>query len=116
MRLLKNFKKLKASSLVESVIAIAIISICVLVVFMAYLNVINLNKSVYYYKAKHTVEFLTHESIEQQDYEDDVFKYRGYTVTKKVTINKEDQVVLLSFFIKTGHNEYQINKLIPYNE
>ncbi|TGV01055.1 hypothetical protein EM932_16990 [Flavivirga rizhaonensis] len=107
---------MKASSLVESVIAISIISICVLVVFMVYLNVINLNKSVHYYKAKHTIEFLTQEIIKQQDYEDNIFKYEGYTVTKKATIDDEDQMVLLSFLIQTGHNEYQVNKLIPYNE
>ncbi|NMH85975.1 hypothetical protein [Flavivirga algicola] len=116
MQLLKNYKVFKASSLTESVFAISIISICVLVVFMVYLNIISQNKPVYYYEAKHTVEFLTQESIKQQNYEDNAFEYKGYTINKKVTINKEDQMVSLSFFIKTGHNKYKINKLIPFNE
>ncbi|GAA3590995.1 hypothetical protein GCM10022396_05580 [Flavivirga amylovorans] len=83
---------------------------------MVYLNVIKLNKPVSYFKAKHTVEFLTHESIEQQDYEDNIFKYEGYTVAKNVKINEKGQMVSLSFLIKTGSKEYKINKLIPYNE
>lgn len=117
MQSLRHFKRmLKASSLMESVIAISIISICGLVAFLVYLNVISQNKSVHYYKAKHNVEFLTYESEKLQDYDEEVFKYSGYTITKKVNIDEETYTAILSFLIKTGNKEYQINKLIPYNE
>jgi len=116
MPLLKSFKELKASSLVESVVAISIISICALVAFLVYLNIVKQSKSVHYYNAKHQVEFLAHESVKQQNYEEDIFQFNGYTITKNVSIDKEEQTVFLAFIIKTGNSEHQINKLITYYE
>ncbi|AXT18320.1 hypothetical protein D7030_08325 [Flavobacteriaceae bacterium AU392] len=116
MKLLKSFKKLKASSLAESVIAIAIISICALVGLTVYLNVMEQNKSTRYYNAKHKVELLTKESIELQSYDNDFLEYNDYTITKTARINKLEQSIVLVFTIKTGNKTYKINKLIPYNE
>ncbi len=116
MQWLKNFKTLKASSLVESVIAIAIISICVLVAFTVYLNVVRQDKSIHFYNARHKVEHLTIESIEKKDYEDNVFKYDGYTITKEAIMDEETKTILLSFLLKMRYREYQIKKIIPFDE
>lgn len=116
MALLNNYRNLKASSLVESVVAIAIISICALIAFLVYLNIIKQNNSSSYYKARHQVETLTFESVKHLDYDDDLFQFDGYTIEKKVTINKDDNTVLLSFHVKTANKEHKINKLIPYYE
>ena len=116
MLLLKNSKVLKASSLVESVIAISIISTCALVAFLVYLNIIKQNRSIHYYEAKHVVDFLTFESAKEKDYDDDFFEFKNYTITKNVVVNTNEQVVFLFFLVKTVNKEYKINKLIPYYE
>lgn len=116
MQLLKNYKNLKASSLVESVIAIAIISVAALVAFMVYLNVIRQNKTIYYYAAKHEVELLTQQAVMQKNYDDDEFNYNAYTINKEVIIDKNEQVAYVTFTIKTGGKTFLVNKLIPYHE
>ena len=115
MQLLKSFKKLKASSILESVIAITVISICVLVAFLIYLNIIKQNKSVHYHNAKHMVEFLTQESLRQQNYDENFFEFKHYTISKTVKVDKDNGVAFISFLINTNNDTHQINKLIPYN-
>lgn len=114
MESLKNFKRLKASSLVESVIAIAIISVCVLVGFMVYVNVIKQNDSTAYFNAKHKVDFFIQASIEKQDYESDNYTFDGYSISKEVSVNKEGRTALLEFTINTGNKTHKIAQLIPY--
>ncbi|OEK09148.1 hypothetical protein A8C32_10465 [Flavivirga aquatica] len=116
MLLLKSFKMLKASSLVESVMAISIISIAALVACMVYLNVVKQNKTVDYYEAKHHVNILVEEMVKQQNYDNDVFIRKKYAIEKEVTVNKKDQTVFVVFTIRTGGKSYVINKLIPYYE
>ncbi len=113
MKLSKHSRFLKANSLVESVIAIAIISICILVAFLIYLNVIRQNKPVHYYEAKHRVEMLYNESVADKNYESEDYVYEGYSIEKLVNILKEDKVIRLDFKIKTGNKTYEINKVIP---
>ncbi len=114
MQSLKSFKSLKASSLVESVIAIAIISVCVLVAFMIYINVVSQNHSVNYYQAKHKVDYLVQQSIDDNEHDDELYTFDGYTINKVVEIRKEERTTLLTFTIKTGGKTYIINKLLPY--
>ncbi len=116
MRLLKRYKALKASSLIESVLAITIISICLLVAFLIYLNVIQQNSSVNFYRAKHKVESLTHDMIINRDYADDVFEFKGYSINKVVEINNEAQTATVAFTIKDGAKAHTINKLVVYHE
>lgn len=116
MLLLKSFKTLKASSLVESVIAISIISISTLVAFMIYLNVVNQNKSISYYNAKHHIETLTQDIIKEHNYDDDIFIEQGYTIEKKVTINKVEHSAHIVFLIKTVGKTVIVNKLVSYYE
>ena len=116
MLLLKNFKMLKASSVIESVIAISVISICALVAFSIYLNIIKQNKSVHYFNAKHNINLLTARSVLENDYEDETYLYNGYTIDKIVIVNKKKQTVLLKFTVKSGNSKYVINKLIPFYE
>lgn len=116
MRLLKNFKILKASSIIESVIAISIISICALVALTIYLNVIGQKKSIQYFNAKQKIDYLIGQSILKNDYEDNFYSYKDYTIKKKTTINKAENTALLRFTVKTAGKLYLFNSLIPYNE
>lgn len=112
---LRSFKQLKASSVLESVIAITIISICALVAFSVYLNVIMQHKSVNYYDAKHKIEVLVREALQNKDYEDNLYIYKGYKIDKIVTINELEYTALLVFTIKTSNRNYIVKKIIPYD-
>ncbi len=114
MSALKRFKYIKGSSILESVIAIAIISICILVAFTIYVNVIKRNDPITYYDAKQKVELLTQETIEQKDYENDSYVYENYTIAKEVEIREEEKTVLLKWTIKTVNKDYSVKKIIPY--
>ncbi|WP_040248019.1 hypothetical protein [Psychroserpens mesophilus] len=116
MKLLKNFKVLKASSIVETIIAIVLISICSLVALSVYINVISQNSPVHYYEAKHKVEQLTHLAIKNQDYENDIFKYNHYTITKNAIIKADEQIVVLDYTITTGNKKYNIIKLVKFEK
>ncbi|MDO5968989.1 hypothetical protein Q4Q35_04140 [Flavivirga aquimarina] len=116
MKSLKNFKLLKASSVLESVIAISIISICALVAFMVYLNIIRHNKSIAYFNARHSISLLIQQSIEQKDYESNDYTFTGYSIKKQVDVNETEHTALLTFTYKTGNKTNVINKLIAYNE
>ena len=111
MKSLKNFNYIKANSLVESVIAIAIISICILAAFLIYLNVIKQNKSVHYYEAKHQVESIFENSIITINYEDETFNYKYYSIEKTVDVSEKENTVRIDFKIKTKNKAYTINKL-----
>lgn len=111
MKSLKNFKYIKANSLIESVIAIAIISICILVAFLIYLNVIKQNKSVHYYEAKHRAESIFENSIITKSYEDETFNYKHYSIEKTVDISEEENTIRIDFKIKTNSKIYTIHKL-----
>ena len=109
---LKNFKYIKANSLVESVIAIAIISICILVAFLVYLNVIKQNKSIAFYEAKHKVELLYNASVITKNFDDDTFEYKDYSIEKSVDISDEEHIARIDFKVITKHNTFTIHKLV----
>jgi len=115
MILSRHFKKgLKGSSLPETVISIAIISICVLVAFLIYVNVVKNNDSLGYLEAKHKVEELTFQVINEKDYLDSNYKFEGYTIQKKV--NEYDDYIQLIFTIKSAGKSHTIKKIIQKSE
>lgn len=113
---LKNFKVLKASSIVESVIAIAIISICILVASLTYINVIKQNKSVNYYKAKHQVELINNEMLIEQNFNNDSFSFNNYTIKKDVELKEAENIAYVTYTITIGDKVDVIKKVIPLNE
>lgn len=112
MKLLKNSNHLKASSLIETVMAITLISICSLVALTIYLNVITQNNPTYYYEAKHTIKKLTQTIEKEQDFEDDTYKYSNYTIEKSTSVNTEKQIAIINYKILTGQKAYTIKKII----
>ncbi|WP_298892413.1 hypothetical protein [uncultured Psychroserpens sp.] len=112
MRLSRNSKQLKASSLIESIIAIVLISICSLVALTVYLNVISQNNPLNYYEAKHKIEILTQEAESKQDFEDDIYRYKNYIIEKNVTIKNNERIAVINYIIKSGKKRFTVNKLI----
>lgn len=76
--------KLQASSLIESVMAIAIISICISIATLVYVNLLKTDYEIAYYKAKQKITQLHLETIEQQLFEDEVYGFESYTISKEV--------------------------------
>ncbi|PHS04930.1 MAG: hypothetical protein COA88_13030 [Kordia sp.] len=83
MSLLRNCK-LQASSLVESVMAIAIISICISIATLVYVRLIQSDYEIAYYKAKQKITFLHLETIEEQLFENETYILDSYTIIKLV--------------------------------
>ena len=81
--LLRNCK-LQASSLVESVMAIAIISICISIATLVYVRLLQSDYEIAYYKAKQKITFLYLETIEEQLFENETYSFESYTITKLV--------------------------------
>ncbi|WP_299883428.1 hypothetical protein [uncultured Lacinutrix sp.] len=116
MKSLKRFKTLKASSIMESVIAIAIISICALVALMIYVNVVKQNSSASYYEAIHKVNYLKNEAFLNKDYQDNSYIFKGYKIEKTVILNKDEKTAQLKWKVVVGSKTKIFNSLISYNE
>ena len=103
---------IKASSLIESIIAIVLISICSLVALTVYLSVISQNNPIYYYEARHKVELLTSEAEQTQNFEEDTYLYETFQIEKTVRLESNNNVVILNFKIISGNKNYNIKRLI----
>ncbi|MCK8480932.1 type IV pilus modification PilV family protein [Psychroserpens algicola] len=116
MKLLKNSNKVKASSLLESIIAIVLISICSLVALTVYLNVISQNNPNVYYEAKHKIETLTQNAQVEQDFEDDTYNYKRYSIEKNVTIKSKENIALLNYTVSSGDKTYVVKKIVTIEQ
>jgi len=110
MNLLRNCK-LQASSLIESVMAIAIISICISMATLVYVKLLQSDYEIAYYKAKQKIALLHLETIEEQLFDDEVYGFESYSVTKQVKeyspgINQVD------FELKTNTKKETIHFLV----
>ena len=92
----KNYSRLKGSSLIESIIAIAIISICILLGVTIYSNVLkydNINIEV----LNNHVELDFQEMKLNTSYKDKNYNYKEYTIRRKV--NMKDQLFEVEYLI-----------------
>lgn len=102
---------LKASSILESVIAIAIISICIVIASSIYVKLINADYNLAYYQGLQHIERLNTNIIEQQNFEDDLIRTEAYTINKTV-IESENNTIEIEYHLKTRHKEKKIYHLI----
>ena len=118
MQLLKGYKYLKGSSIVESVIAIAIISVCVLIAVLVFANVGSSNNSLAYYKAANDVEKIFNESIDNKDFNNELFKHKNYSVEKKVLDigNSDEGLKEFTFTITISERKFIEKRLVYSNE
>ena len=85
MNLSRNYKMhLQASSLIESVMAIAIISVCVFISTLVYVKLLESDYEIAYYKAKQKVTELHYLTVSEQLFEDEEYDFETYTITKEV--------------------------------
>lgn len=114
MSLLKNYK-LKASSLIESVVAIAIISICVFIATLIYVKLLETDYEIAFYKAKQKVSVLYLQTIEEQLFEDEVYDFGDYKIVKEIN-DFSDKVKEVEFEILTKSKSEKYNYLIKIEE
>ena len=81
MQLLKSYN-LQASSMLESVIAIAIISVCLVIATMVYVKVIDTDYDMAYYMAQQEVSKLHYQTLKDQSFEDETFDYEVFKINK----------------------------------
>lgn len=114
MRLLKNYR-LKASSLIESVVAIAIISICVFIATLVYVKLLESDYEIAFYKAKQKVSVLHLRTIEEQLFEDEVYDFGDYKIVKEIK-DFSDRVKEVQFEVLTKTKSEKYSYLIKITE
>lgn len=110
MSLLKNYK-LKASSLIESVMAIAIISICVFIATMVYVKLLEADYEISYYKAKQKIAELHLQTIQQQLFENENYDFESYKI-KKTTNDYSLFLKQVTFVLETETKKETIEYLV----
>lgn len=116
MKHLKFYSKLKAGSILESVIAITIISISSLIAFTIYLNVIKSNTSIVMENAKQTLVKLINKSELENNIEDEEFVYDNYKIEKRGELNKKEHIARVYWLIKTTTKKKEYQTIMVYNE
>ena len=85
MKSLKNFKKIQASSLLESVMATAIIAICVIMATIVFVNVFKTSHSTAFFEGSQEVHTIINNLKETQKAIDETHKYSNFTIEQTVT-------------------------------
>ncbi|WP_298423800.1 hypothetical protein [uncultured Kordia sp.] len=86
MKSLKNFKKLRASSLLESVMATAIIAICVIMATIVFVNVFKTAHSTAFFEGSQQIQTIITELQKKQKITEKTYSYPNYTIEQKVSV------------------------------
>lgn len=93
---------LKAASLMESVIAITIITTCSLVATLVYSSIINSTPPIKKYEYLSVVEFEIHNSMVNKDLSPFVKQFNGFSIEKiNKNISLDNNINLIEFIVKT---------------
>lgn len=117
MSLLKNYRVLylKASSLLESVMAISIISICILIGTMTYAKVLETGNTLVFYKAKHRISKMLLSSSDAHFFEDNEYDYSSYKITKRIEKHPHNLYIRrVVFTIEIGAKSSEYSHILNY--
>ncbi len=112
---LKTYNKhlLKGSSLIESVIAIAIIATCLLVAIRLYAAVLNSSSSLSSYKMKFKVAELYNNAKITSDFDDELYEFKTYSIKKKVEdFQSNKELKNIKFIVQTASDTIVYNYLL----
>lgn len=118
MKLSKNYKNLRASSLLETLIATTIISICVAVAISVFVSVMNISSySIASMKAKNKMEEMYMETITNQNYSSESVKTAQYIIHKEIyTSDALKNFVRIEFSIEVRGKTNVINRYVWVEE
>ncbi len=117
MRLSRNCNtgRVRASSLIESVIAIAVIAICMLLATLIFNQVLSSSYNMAFQKAKYRIEMLREATKKEQLFADNTYQGPGYTIIKKVRDHESDPRLKEVRFTVQAHRKKEVfTYLIPY--
>ena len=113
MKRLKNFK-IQASSLLESVMATAIISICVVVATLVFVNAFKTGYDTTYIEARHIMQSIIVKLQKQQKIEDDTYEFSNYTIEQIVKPHEDYPAIQhIEFTLKTNTRTETFFYLVP---
>ncbi|MGH1387345.1 hypothetical protein [Kordia sp.] len=112
MKQLKNYK-IKASSLLESVMATAIIAICIVIATIVFVNVFKTNVSTDFIQARQKIHTIIHELQQQKKIEAHTYIFSNFTINQEVNAY-EDHATLkqIHFTITTNTKTETFSYLI----
>lgn len=113
---MSNTLFIKASSLIETVIAITIITLCSLIATMVYSSVINQTPAVKVYESQYELNKLVQETITYKNHTPFKKKYEGFTIEKRVFPNDLNLLLLDIHFIISTEKEIVKYSLLVNNE
>ncbi len=99
MRSLSKYK-IKAGSIIESVIAMTIIAVCLSMALIIYARVLDADHSIANYQARQKVKELLWETKTEQLFIDEDYDFESFTVHKKVEELENDSGYKVVFMIK----------------
>lgn len=82
MKLSKSYKKLRASSLVETIIATVISTICLSIAVLVFVQISNGSDSFIEAKASQNLNKRIYEDWLNSSIEDDVFSFKGFSIER----------------------------------
>ncbi len=118
MSWLKCFKAVafKASSILESALTIAIISICILIVTTVYVKVFETGNSVVFYKAKHKISELLLDANDIEFFKNQEYDFKTYRLVKEIEdFNENPFVKKVVFTIATNNKRRKFSYIINYH-
>lgn len=82
MKLSKNYKKQKASSLVETIVATTISAICLSIAVLVFVQISNNSDSLVEIKASQALNLKMYEDWLTTSTEDDIFPFMGFSIER----------------------------------
>ncbi len=106
---------IKASSLLETVIAITIITLCSLVGTMVYSSIIDQTSPLLKYQYQYELDLHIQKATVLKDFSPSKKTYKGFTIEKKVTQSLYDEKIQKIIFIVTTAKDTIQYPLLTYN-
>lgn len=112
MNLLKNYK-IKASSLMESVMATAIIATCVVIATIVFVNVFKTSFSTDSIQARQEIQTIINELNQQKDITDHTYVFSNFTIKQEVSIYENNvKLKQINFTIITNTDTEEFSYII----
>lgn len=111
MVLLKRYNFLKASTLTESIVAMVIIAFCISIGFSIYGRVINYDRGIATFKAEQKVKELLLFTKIDNSFQDEEYKFSGYTIAKKVS-HLNEYICKVSFYVTSNKNKDKFEYIV----
>jgi len=113
---MKDKGYIKASSLIETVIAITIITLCSLIATLVYTSIINQTPPIKKYEYEFVLEKLIQETITKNTITPYKKQFEGFTIEKKVVVNQTNSKLKNVLFLISTNKETIQYPLVVFNE